>query len=40
MGYVESAPFFCADTETVKGILNNTMASMQTVYDYPLEQLM
>ena len=39
MGYVESAPFFYTATETVKYMVNITMASMEMVPAHPLEKL-
>ena len=39
MGYVESAPFFCAATETLKDMVNNTMYSRKTAPAHPLEKL-
>ena len=40
MGYVESAPLFCAFMETVKDMVNNTIASTGETPDHPLEKLM
>ena len=38
MGYVESAPLFCAATETRKEMVNNTMDPRQTATNQPLEK--
>ena len=38
MGYVESSPFFCAATKTVKDMVKNTMASIHDAHKNPLEK--
>ena len=40
MGYVESAPLFCASTETGKDMVNNTMEPRQTANEQPLEKFL
>ena len=39
MGYVESAHLFCAATEIVKDMFNNTVSSRKTAPAHPLEKL-
>ena len=39
MGYVESAPLFCAAIETGKDMVNNTMNPTLTATDQPLEKV-
>ena len=39
MGYVEFSTLFCAETETFKVMVNNTMASRHEAPKHPLEKL-
>ena len=39
MDYLESSTFFCADKETVKDMVKNTMASSKMATAHPLEKL-